>query len=382
MILNNKNVKNKKIMNNYSTNVTSDAVDAMYDSTKQNGNYTPKNTFDANNYLDTSLPKGETSRKVTIRILPISATDNRPFVEIRTHSMHVPEEVSKSKFKSYVCLSSPNLDIEGEKEKCPLCAKGNRYYALSKAEESVEAKRKFYLAEANNPSNYEGLSEIEAEELKDYYLGKAEELPNEADKKAYMDKAKSYFSKKTYIARVIERGKESQGPKFWRFNARNDEGDPYSQIKEIYTTRKAEAIEDGLENYNIFDLNEGKDLILRITPALSGRGVAINVTDAGRKSPLSPDVETANSWINDSKVWKNMYGIKNANYLSIIAENQVPVWDKSLGKYVAKASADEEDSKSDDTVKNTVTNESVNNAAQKIVEPTIPMQGEEDDLPF
>lgn len=372
------NVKHKQKMSNFITNVTSEAVDNMYGGSQATNNYEPKNPFNPDNYLNTSLGKGEKSKKITIRILPISATDSRPFVEIKTHSRQVSELISKSKFKTYVCTQSPNLEVDGEKEKCPLCAKGNHYYALSKAEENPEAKKKYYLGELNKPENFEGLSEKEAQDLREYYMTKANEAPNKDDAKAYMDKAKTFFSKKTYICRVIERGNEAQGPKFWRFNARNDEGDPYSQIKEIYETRK----EERGGNYNIYDLANGKDLILKITPSSSGKGVAINVTDAGIESPLSTDIELANSWINDSKVWKDMYSIKNAAYLSIVAEGLIPVWDKSEGRYVGKTEDEMKNGNATTSYKKDEPTSYPQPATRVESAPSATNDGSSEDLPF
>lgn len=280
-------------MSNFITNITADAVEEMREN-NQNQGFTPKKKFDVRNYLNTSLAEGETSREIRIRILPISLENSFPFLELKTHSLKVDKNISKSGFKTYVCLNSPNLNLK-HKERCPICSKATEYYQLSQA------------------------------------------TADQGEKKAYLDKAKSMFNKTTYIARVIERGKEDEGVKFWRFNARNDGKDPFNLINNLYKRRRDEATEAGEEEpYNIYDLNNGKDLYVTITRASSGRGVTFSVTDAGPRTPLSKDFDLANSWLSDEKVWSDMYGIKDANYLSIISEDLIPVWDNESMSYVGK----------------------------------------------
>ena len=64
--------------------------------------------------------------------------------------------------------------------------------------------------------------------------------------------------------------------------------------------------------------------------------MAYKIADGGNKKPLTKDVEEGNRWIHDEKTWKDVYGIKTSDYLSIVLENGVPVWDKQKEKFVNK----------------------------------------------
>ena len=96
--------------------------------------------------------------------------------------------------------------------------------------------------------------------------------------------------------------------------------------------RLAKAQSKG-ETYNIFDLNNGKDLNLVITKDSQGRTV-INITDDDDKTPLSEDINKAMAWINDEKEWTNVYATKPYDFMQIILEGGIPTYDKENGGYV------------------------------------------------
>ena len=288
--------------------------------------FKPRIEFNEKNYLNDRLAKGETKKEMKVRILPVSADDSNIFFIINTHSLKVDKEISKSGFKSFICLNDEHVDGGGD---CPLCKKSKELFA-----------------EANK-------------------------CQNEAEKKALVKSALQYRSKKTFIVRVIERGHEDEGVKFWRFNAHSDGAGIYDKLMHLYDVRNNESIEATGEPYNIFDLVNGKDIVLTLTLETSSNGktkTSINITDAGFATPLSKNEKEIDDWVNDPKVWSDMYASKTAEYLQIIADGEIPVFNKNKNQWEAKT-----ETKSVDT-------DAEKEAAKELVDTTEEVK--EDDLPF
>jgi bifunctional DNA-binding transcriptional regulator/antitoxin component of YhaV-PrlF toxin-antitoxin module len=113
--------------------------------------------------------------------------------------------------------------------------------------------------------------------------------------------AKNYSSRKMYVLKVIDRENEAFGPKFWRFK----------------------------HDYR----NSGTmDKIMAIV-----RAMQISIVP-GMPKPLHADQSIIDKWVNDPKTWRDVYAIKSYDYLEIIVTGGEPVFDKTLNKYVAKAS--------------------------------------------
>ena len=94
---------------------------------------------------------------------------------------------------------------------------------------------------------------------------------------------------------------------------------------------------------NIFDLDKGRDIVLTLTKTVRAdgeEGVAIQINDKSVNKPLTNDVELGNSWINDAKRWYNAYTVKSPEYLSIVADDKIPYYDKAIGKFVPKTEED------------------------------------------
>lgn len=329
-----------------SVNVDAKALEEQNESLKkprdeyQNGK---KLSFDPKNYLDLKLKEHEATKTVKVRFLPISSTDGTVFFDIITHSLKVDKEVAKSGFKSYVCLDDEKADSN---EECPICKKSRELF-----DKAAEARK-------------EG---------------------NEVLSKSLYKEACSLKKKRTFITRVIDRDHEDEGVKFWRFNENSKGEGVYDKLWTLNKTRAQEALEDGEENYSIFDLYNGKDIIINVSKSLipDGHGgvketIAYNITDSGNRKPLSKDVDKANEWLNDEKTWKDVYSLKGADYLELVVDGKVPVFNRELGKFVEKTENDKEQQRIEETIaseilanKNVdvVNNDNVNNVA-------------EDDLPF
>lgn len=269
---------------------------------KTGGNATKsKFVFNEKNYLNVRLNKGEAKREMRVRILPVSADNQGIFFIVNTHSLKVNKQISESGFKSFMCLNDEHVDDGGHG--CPLCNKSKELFRA-----------------ANN-------------------------CTNDAEKKALVTSALQYKPKKTFIVRVIERGHEDEGVKFWRFNEHSDGQGVYDKLMDLYDVRNKESIRDTGEEYNIFDLVNGKDIVITLKPDVKGNKVrtAIEITDAGRETPLSKDEEEIEMWVNDPKTWSDMYSSKSADYLQLIADGEIPLWDNNSRKWVAKKAANDAD---------------------------------------
>lgn len=270
-------------------------------------------TFDTKNYLNVRLDidKGEYSKELRIRILPVDANHNRPVTIIKMHNVKVPTEVSPSGFKSYTCVEkTEGIDHDKHGNKCPFCEESRRLYEESK------------------------------------------KISNEEEAKKMRKTSMSLFPQDVAIIRCIERGKEDEGVKFWKVNLRNDKKDAWNQIYSIYTTRYTDSIEDAkienkgtvpedFEPVNILDLYKGKDLKVRIEAVMDKEGkptnkTSVTVIDCGNSMPLTKDQEQFNKWVKDPKVWSDVFTIKPYDYLSVILEEGIPWFDRASNTWVKK----------------------------------------------
>ena len=303
-----------------------------------------KTSFDPKNYLDLKLKEHEATKTVKVRFLPISATDGTVFFDIITHALKVDKEIAKSGFKSYVCLESKNAETT---EECPICKKSKELF-----EKAAQARK-------------EG---------------------NEALSKSLYKEACSLKKKRTFITRVIDRDHEDEGVKFWRFNENSQGKGIYDILMALYETRKQEAKEEGEEDYSIFDLYNGKDIIINVSKSLIPDGfggmketIAYNITDSGNRKPLSTDIEKANSWLNDEKTWKDVYSLKTQEYLELVVNGKIPVYNKEKGIYVEKTENNAEVKKMEEAAATEVLMEKYISSDN---EEAVNDDNDDDDLPF
>lgn len=280
-------------------NTSGNAIEEQWNARQNGGNTTTSSIFDPTIYLNTKLDDGVNEKIVRIRILPVSSTDSNIFLRLKTHSLKVDHEIAKNGFKSFICLNDEHVGSTS-KYACPLCNK--------------------------------------AQELFD----KAKEYREKGDTNLSLTlfkQACSFKHKYTYIVRVIDRDHEDEGVKFWRFNENSKGEGCYDKLMAIYNTRR-EQKPDGTF-YNIFDLMEGRDIVLTIKRVFDTKGndtgkSSINITDGNFSKPLSQNIEQANAWINDEKKWSDAYRIKDADYMAIVADGKIPVRNRETGKYVPK----------------------------------------------
>jgi len=175
-----------------------------------------KTEFDVKNYLQARLKPGEEKKSLTIRLLPFSPEGGTPFKKVFIHTVKVNKELSQGGWRTFVCPIHNKLG-----DKCPFC-------------ETTEMAR----------------------ELR-------HNAGNEAEKKKYGEVEFMNRAKAAWIVRCIERGHEEDGVKFWLFNDSAKKDGVYDKIRNIYEERKKAAERKGRTS-NIFDLMEGKDLIITL----------------------------------------------------------------------------------------------------------------------
>ena len=269
-----------------------------------------KADFNEKNYLNLQLKPGENKKEVRIRILPFrndeeyfQGFDNfKAFFVIYAHSLKVSKEISKSGYKSFICHNDAN--IKDNYDGCPLCEKSKEFYA------------------------------------------KANKSAIDAEKKALASEGSRFKAKKMYIVRVIERGHEDEGVKFWRFNAHVGGDGFFDRLAELYTIRNAESVKATGERYNIFDLKKGRDIIISLKYDEEKQKTVVSassITDAGFPTPLADSDEQIMAWVNDEKLWSDMYATKSNEYLEIIANGGIPVFNTEKNRWVDKNKKDDED---------------------------------------
>ncbi len=161
----------------------------------------------------------------------------------------------------------------------------------------------------------------------------AKKTTNDDVKKQLNKKGGQYLPKMFYIFKLIERGSEADGPKFWRFN-QNSMGEGVMDkiipiIKKLMEQGKA----------NIHDYRNGRDLTITFKKVKGNNGSPYTkVTSILAEDPtlLTSDKEMAESIVNDKTTWKDVYKRYPVSFLRIVTEGKIPTWDKSKEDYVAK----------------------------------------------
>ena len=360
-----------------SKNITPEAVET--EETKTN-RY--KSTFDEKNYLNLKLAKTQDKKETRFRLLPVDKYTSSPFKTVYMHTVELsPEFVSefhlKSKWKSYVCLSkTDDIDHDTLGNKCPFC----EMHAI--AGKKIE----------------------EAKKLTD-------ELEREAELERWREIYKKTKAEEFCIMRGIERSDEEHGPKFWMSKVRTDGKGPKTIIKELYKSRKQESIDEAKDENggelpedfvpeNILDVETGKDLKITVTRDYTTDGkptdkTSVSIVDYGKNKPISTDYDQIEEWIDDDKVWSDVFVAKPYEYLALILEGDIPFYDKTTGKWVAKkkkAESEDTDEQDEQAAKEDEIDEKIAVAEKKaknvkvedVEEPDEPETDDDDEeeLPF
>ena len=138
--------------------------------------------------------------------------------------------------------------------------------------------------------------------------------------------AKQYKARKFYIVKVIDRDNEQDGVKYWRFKHNYKQEGILDKIIPIW---KAKG--------DITDPDTGRDLILELTKAKTGKGSTYTVIQTvmyDDPSPISTDDDQMSEWVGDETTWADVYSKKPVEYLEAIARGETPRWDSEKGGYV------------------------------------------------
>lgn len=314
-------------MANFNVNIDANAVISQKEANETKES--PKTVFNEKNYLSARLGPNENSKDIVIRLLPFSPEGGSPFHRIHMHQIKVDKSVSTSGWKRLPCPAKN--EVNGSTSPCPFCETSEKANLLRRS----------------------SVSEI--------------------DKKRYGDVAYANASRHMWVVRCIERGHEEDGVKFWVFTDSRKKDGVYDKIMSIFNTRLA-------KNKNIFDLNEGKDLILSLSKDSLGH-TSISVTDDDELTPLTTDFELGVKWIQDTKQWYDLFTIKPYEYMAILVEGGIPKYDKDLKKWVNIKETLASDSADIDANLNHDNTPKVND----VIEPSYvatSVTDDDDDLPF
>jgi hypothetical protein len=184
---------------------------------------------------------------------------------------------------------------------CPLCARHKEW--LAKQDPSIK-----------------GIKKENLNDMQKVVWGKNLEIYKEAIK---------WEAKKFYIVRGIDKGKEKDGVKFWRFkhNYKNQGTlDKLLPILEDYMTSQQADFSDAVT---------GTDLNIIMTDSEFNNHVykAISAITAKGKSPLHADPVVAQAWLDDDISWRDVFKPKQApnmppyDFLVSVANGTNPYWE-------------------------------------------------------
>ena len=152
----------------------------------------------------------------------------------------------------------------------------------------------------------------------------AEALTAQGDK----EEAKKYRPAVFYIVRGIERGKEHEGVKFWRFRKNYKNKGEFDKIVSLCNIFG-----------NIVHPQTGYDLTIEC--GLDDKGNSqIRTIACVTPSPISSDDAQAQAWINDDTTWKDVFRPKTSEYLTDVVYGRAAYWDDAQKKFIRPGAED------------------------------------------
>jgi hypothetical protein len=189
---------------------------------------------------------------------------------------------------------------------CPLCAKYNAY--IAKQNPALKGLKK---------DDYKNLTD-EQKKVKEYN-----------DK--IFDEAKKWQAKKFYILRGIDKGAEKDGVKFWRFK--------HNFKKQGVFDKLIPALQNFIDQNSVayYDAKQGCDLSITTTEAefMGRKYIDVSAIFPGAKSELHKDNLIAESWLNDTTTWRDIFKPATApvitpyEYLVLVGQGNDPYWEDS-----------------------------------------------------
>lgn len=194
--------------------------------------------------------------------------------------------------------------------------------------------------------------------------------------------ANNYRSRDFYIVRGIERGKEHEGVKFWRFPKVSDGSGIMDKIQPMMKFLNDKNPGSGA----FFNPMMGRDLVISVVRDLSKGYTKVSQIIFDEPCAVSQDEEQTMTWLNDTQTWRDVYRKKPIEFLRIVAEGSEPVWDSESKGFVAKVDDSMVPSYSNQTQSTVSTTTSSPVQAEPVTEPVPTALSEvivdTDDLPF
>ena len=138
--------------------------------------------------------------------------------------------------------------------------------------------------------------------------------------------AREYKTTMFYVLKVIDRDREEDGVKYWRFKHASKKDGIQDKIIPIFRAKG-----------DITDVDTGRDLIIELVKTKNPKGKEYTVVSTimyDDPSPLSKDADLAKKWLEDESTWRDVYTKKPKEYLEAIGRGETPQWDNNLGKFV------------------------------------------------
>tara|TARA_R110001632_G_scaffold139287_1_gene255040 strand:- start:12006 stop:12884 length:879 start_codon:yes stop_codon:yes gene_type:complete len=287
-----------------------DAILSQYEKNSESKTKTKISSEDRlKKYFTEKLQKGVKSENKTFRILPGKGEES-PFTEAYFHE----KELNGTYPKTYC----PKLN---DGEHCPLC-------------------------EARSALLEDGSE-------------KAKEL------------AKGLNPRKWYVVKGIDRDKEDDGVKFWRFKHKWTGDGVMDKLIPLFKLKG-----------DITDPREGRDIVI-----VAGRNdknhSVVNSIMCDDVTILTSDTAKANDWMGNDETYKDVYAKKSIEYLEIIATNKTPIWDSEQKIYVAEEDKEEAESASLEKEISFMSNTSENSGKEDLLVTDLTSNDSDDEeLPF
>lgn len=247
-------------------------------------------TYDVKNYLNLKLSNNEDEKTVKVRLLSIGSDSDSPTKELYGHWFG----------KNYTCTKHTKDLPEGVDKRCPFC----------ETEEIAKAEQKL----CPHTPKWDKLKDI----------------------------VKKNTKQQANVVRVIERGDEDFGPKFWKMGKSH-----YETITDLVVKVFKE------EGIDVYDYKEGLDVEISLKKEDNGSTKIKSITLARRQTPLSTSQETIDKWVNDEKKWSDVFAIKSYEYLEIIINGGEPWFSKDKNKWVDKKEFEKQKEETIDTKEET-----------------------------
>ena len=144
--------------------------------------------------------------------------------------------------------------------------------------------------------------------------------------------ANNYRSRDFYIVRGIERGKEHEGVKFWRFPKVSDGSGIMDKIQPMMKFLNDKNPGSGA----FFNPVAGRDLVISVVRDQSKGYTKVSQIIYDEPGAVSQDATQMGEWLNNEMTWRDVYKKKTIEYLRIVAEGSEPVWDNESKQFVGK----------------------------------------------